>query len=118
MIEISAVATHEENSDKPICLTVYAQGQMSELNSFAERVGMAMIIPNWNGRPLAAAEILIKSETHSYAKVLTLFQLIEQRGEVVKWITSFVPGIPTAHNSMNNSYSSRDEFMAALKAYA
>ena len=90
---------------------------MSELNSFAERVGMAMIIPNWNGRPLAAAEILIKTETHSHAKVLTLFQLIEQR-EVVKWITSFVPGIPTAHNSMNNSYSSREEFMNALKAYA
>ena len=115
MIEISAVATHDQDEASPICLTVYAQGQMDELRSFAQRVGMALVIPNWNGRPLAAAEILLQDTEQAYAKASSLLSLIEQKGEKVKWITDFVPGMVPTYRTLNNTYETRDDFMKALK---
>lgn len=113
MIKISAAATYCPETHQPLCLAVYAQGPGDELSSFAQRVGMHMLVDDWNGQPLAGVEVMLKDEPQAFAKGMTLLSIFDEMGREVEWLKDYLPAM-TTRNVVVNTFPTRESFIEAL----
>lgn len=115
MIRVSATATHGIDDQRPVCFTLYAQGRLPELTSFAQRYGLEVLPVRWFGEPIAAWELMIAETEQARAKVLTLLDLIEQgEGYAITWLADLAPDLPVG-DTHPNVYATRQEFLEALE---
>lgn len=114
MIKVSAAATYCPDTYQPLCLAVFAQGPGVELKSFCARVGLTLLIDDWNGQPLAAAEVMLKDDSKAFEKASSLLSIFDQMGRKVEWLKDYLPNMET-HNVAVNTFPTRDSLFEALK---
>lgn len=114
MIKISAAATYCPDTFQPLCLAVYAQGPGVELKSFSARTGLTLLIDDWNGQPLSAAEVMLKDDPKAFEKAASLLSIFDQMGREVEWLKDYLPNMET-RNVAVNTFPTRDSLFEALK---
>lgn len=113
MIRVFGAATFDHETEQPLCLAVYAQGPSAELSSFAERAGLEVVSDNWNGQPMAAAEVMLHDLAQVRRRVDSLLNLLQQSDAPITWLQDFAPGLE-ARGLNTNLYQSKTEFLEAL----
>ncbi len=114
MIKLSAAATYCADTFKPLCLAVFAQGPGDELKSFSARAGLTLLIDDWNGQPLSAAEVMLKDDPKAFEKAMSLLSIFDQMGRQVEWLKDYLPDMPT-RSVVVNTFPTRESFIKALK---
>lgn len=113
MINVFGAASFDHETEQPLCFAVYAQGPSAELASFAERVGLQLVSENWNGQPLAAAEVMLHDLERVRRRVETLLDLLQQSNAPITWLQDFAPGLEV-RGVNTNLYPSKEKFLEAL----
>ena len=113
MIRNFAAASFDHETEQPLCLTVYAQGPADELASYAARMGLTVVTDDWNGQPLAAAEIILHDIAHLYPRVMGLLRSVDDAAGGCTWLTDFAPGL-SAQGVNTNLYQTREAFLEAI----
>lgn len=113
MIKLSAAATYCPETHQPLGLAVFAQGPGEELSSFSQRVGMQILVDDWNGQPLAGVEVMLKDDLYAYQRAMSLLSIFDEMGRELEWLQDYLPGVPT-RNVVVNTFPTRESFIEAL----